>query len=143
MLLLKIADDTKLSEGKNNSKDLSNHEFDMDYLVVEVLLPIYNLLTQSDARPWLGQGSAGLVGTGGSLVLHGIFQLQLCLLGICLQITPNLSQWKCLHWPNPVCLQKALMVIQGGERISLEGNSVSQSFKVDYQNNSLLYLVFC
>lgn len=68
LLLLKIADGTKLSEGKSDSKDLSIHELDVDYLVVEALLSIYTFLIQSDARPWFGKGGAGLVGTGSSLV---------------------------------------------------------------------------
>lgn len=60
LLLLKIADDTNLSEGKNNSKDLSIHEFDVDYLVVEVLLPIYNLLIfRCKAMAWPGQCRTG------------------------------------------------------------------------------------
>lgn len=66
LLLLKIADDTKLGEGKNSSKDLSIHEFDVDYWL-KLFCLFTHLLIQPDARPWLGKGSAGRLGTGSSV----------------------------------------------------------------------------
>lgn len=61
MLLLKIADDTKLGEGKNKSKDLSIHEFDVDFLVVEALLSIYTSFNTArcKAMAWQGQCRTG------------------------------------------------------------------------------------
>lgn len=61
MLLIKIADDTRLGEGKNNSKDMSIHEFELDYLVGEALLSIYRSCNTAryKAMAWQGQFRTG------------------------------------------------------------------------------------